>query len=103
MNADNFFNQGLDKHLQGDYQGAIASYTQAIKLNHEYAEAYHNRGIIKSGEFKDYHAAIADFDRAIEINPDFAQAYYNRANARYFLADYTGAIAESSSGITNQA
>ena len=64
MNAEEFLNQGLNHSLQGDYQGAIAAYTQAIKLNPNFAEAYHNRGIILTGQLKDYRGAIADFNRA---------------------------------------
>jgi tetratricopeptide (TPR) repeat protein len=92
--AEDLFNSGLAKSEAGDFQGAIADYTAAIRLNPNYAEAYNKRGIIRGRNLKDYPAAKADFDRAIEINPNYDHAYYNRARAREFLKDKSGAIAD---------
>jgi tetratricopeptide (TPR) repeat protein len=92
--AEELFNSGLAKSEAGDIQGAIADYTEAIRLNPNYAKAYNKRGIIYGRNVKDYPAAKADFDRAIEINPKYADAYYNRAKVRYLLEDKPGAIAD---------
>ena len=37
--------QGLNMHVKGDSQGAIAAYTKAISLNPKYAAAYNSRGV----------------------------------------------------------
>ncbi len=42
--AEDFFIQGNDKYEKGDYQGALAAYSQAIVLNPNYVEAYNRRG-----------------------------------------------------------
>ena len=92
--AEDLFNSALAKSEAGDIQGAIADYTEAIRLNPNYAKAHNKRGIIHGRNLKDYPAAKADFDRAIEINPNYGDAYYNRARVREFLEDKPGAIAD---------
>ena len=72
---------GNTKYYLGDYKGAITDYTQAIRLNPDYADAYYNRGNAKS-KLGQHFAAIADYDIAIRLNPDDAGAYYNRGNAK---------------------
>ena len=62
------------------YDKAIGHYTDAIELNHEFAEAYYNRG----NAYKDkgeVDRVIQDFNTAIKLKPEFAAAYNNRGNA----------------------
>ncbi|MBE9183722.1 tetratricopeptide repeat protein [Microcoleus sp. LEGE 07076] len=92
--AEDLFNSALTKSEGGDIPGAIADYTEAIRLNPDYAEAHNKRGIIRARDLKDYAAAKADFDRAIAINPNYGDAYYNRARVREFLKDKPGAIGD---------
>ena len=49
---------------RADYQGAIADYTEAIKLKPDDASAYIGRGGAK-GFLADYKGAIADFTEEI--------------------------------------
>jgi tetratricopeptide (TPR) repeat protein/S1-C subfamily serine protease len=84
----------LKKHDQ-----AISDYTQAIKINPRFAQAYYNRGLTKY-ESGDQASAITDFTQAITINPQYALAYYNRGNAKYKLGDKAGAIADFTQVIT---
>ena len=88
--ADNLFHSGVDKYMQGDYQGAIADYTKAIEINPQDVGAYTNRGIAKNG-LKDYQGAIADYNKALEINPKDAIAYSNRGASKELLGDLKGA------------
>ena len=52
----------------GDKQGAIDDYTQAIKINPNYAQAYYGRGFVRN-ELRDKQGAIDDYNQAIKINP----------------------------------
>jgi tetratricopeptide (TPR) repeat protein len=65
-----------------DFKAAIADYTQAIRLNPDYAEAYNNRGYAIAMESKDGMAeAISDYSHAIQLRPEYAYAYNNRGAA----------------------
>jgi tetratricopeptide (TPR) repeat protein len=88
--AEEYYNRAVDLGEAEDYQGAIADYTSAIKLDPDYAEAYFNRAYDRS-EVKDYEGAIADYTKVIELAPDAAEAYFNRGMARAKLGDIEGA------------
>ena len=42
--ANQLLEEGNQLYYQGDYNGAIAKYNEALQLNPKYAEAYYNRG-----------------------------------------------------------
>jgi tetratricopeptide (TPR) repeat protein len=107
----NLYNQAFNKQNQGNNQGAIADYTQAIQINKNWgtdnpetnyygnASAYFNRGFIhySLGEFR---PAFEDFKQAINLKSDLAIAYYYRGLARYFSdADRKGALRDLMQGI----
>jgi tetratricopeptide (TPR) repeat protein len=80
-----------------DNLGALADYTQAIRLEPEYALAYSRRGLLKQNKFNDIKGALADYEQAIRIAPDLVDVYYNRANLRLKkLNDIEGALADYS-------
>jgi tetratricopeptide (TPR) repeat protein len=81
-----------------DLVGKIADYTEAIKMNPQFVEAYVKRGIVQRVE-GNYDAAIADYSEAIRLNPGYAEAFYSRGLARKRKGDYDGAIADYSEAI----
>ncbi|NEP55774.1 MAG: tetratricopeptide repeat protein [Symploca sp. SIO2G7] len=86
-----WFEQGNLLHAAQDYEGAIASYDQAVKIKPDYHEAWNNRGI-SLDELGRYEEAIASFDQAVKIKPDYHEAWNNRGNSLYNLGRYEEAI-----------
>jgi tetratricopeptide (TPR) repeat protein len=58
--AEAYNNRGVAKSDLGDKQGAIADYNQAIRLNPDYADTYHNCSLIYQ-QLNDNENAIKDF------------------------------------------
>ena len=90
---------GLAKAKNRDLDGAIVEFSEAIRLDPTYADAFRNRGLAKMQ--KDLvDEAIDDFSRAIVLNARDAAGFYNRgilfARKRQFdraNADFSAAIA----------
>lgn len=95
-----FYNQGLDKLADKDYEGAIASFTQVLRLTPQYDMAYFNRANAQK-QLGKYQAAIDDYSKALETNPTFTYLYYYRGNLREKLGDIKGAIADYNQAIAS--
>ena len=94
----NYYESGVAKYKSQDTLGALADYTQAIRIHPNLENAYYDRGFIKI-ELEDFRGAIADFNKAIKINPKDAECYLNRGSAKYNLHDFRGAIEDFSRAI----
>jgi tetratricopeptide (TPR) repeat protein len=86
------FEQGNIFYSNKNFEDAIASYDQALKIKPDYHDAWYNRGIslYHLGQFE---AAIASFDQALKIKPDDHDAWYNRGISLYHLGQFEAAIA----------
>jgi len=78
--ADAFYNSGKLYHIDGQHELAIQDYTEAIRLDPQYAIAYRGRGVVYS-DLGQHQRAIQDYDKAIRIDPLDADASYNRGIA----------------------
>jgi tetratricopeptide (TPR) repeat protein len=76
-----YLNCGIAYYNKGDYDRAIANFTQAITLNPNDAEAYNSRGTAH-GAKGDHDKAIADYETALRIDPNYIQAKINFTAAR---------------------
>jgi tetratricopeptide (TPR) repeat protein len=70
------YNLGIALSDQGDPEGAIAHYRQAIELRPSYAEAHYNLGrlLVQKGQVDE---ALTHYQEALEINPADAEAHNN--------------------------
>ncbi|PSB41150.1 hypothetical protein C7B80_31550 [Cyanosarcina cf. burmensis CCALA 770] len=75
-----------------EYEEAIASYDQALKINPNNNDAWHSRGYALSNVGR-YEEAIASYDQALKINPNNNNAWYNRGIVLRKLERYEEAIA----------
>ena len=86
-------NRGIDKAKNGDLDGAIADFDQAMKLNPKDDAPYYNRAQARRLK-NDTAGAIADYTKAIELGSTNPAAYNNRGNARAETNDRDAAIAD---------
>lgn len=74
-----FANRGLAYKRKGQWDRAIADYSEAIRLKSDDAEVLNNRGnaYYHKGQLD---RAIKDYDGALRLQPDLAEAFSNRGN-----------------------
>ena len=85
LTAEGWFEEGLSLENQCVYGEAIKKYSEAIKLNSKYSEAYFRRGKSYAVDTHTKMEAIEDFTRVIELDPKNADAYYERGLINAFL------------------
>lgn len=79
--AGAFLDRGITLANQGEYESAIADFTEAVRLNPNYVAAYNNRGNAYKDK-EDYDRAIVDYEAALRIDPNHANARKWLENAR---------------------
>lgn len=91
--ATDYLTQGDWEYEKGDCDDAITSYSEAIEMNPEYAEAYNNRAYTYM-RMRDYPKALTDLDKAIDIRPRYIHARMNRGDIYnyYFAIDKEKAV-----------
>jgi tetratricopeptide (TPR) repeat protein len=75
-----FYGRGFEYHAQDNFAGALADYSEAIRLHREIVGPFFNRAGLYYQQ-KDYNRAIADYSEAIRINPREAPAFNARGKA----------------------
>ena len=83
--------KGLESYKSGNYQDAVKSYTQAVKLKKDYAEAYYNLGDAYL-QLKQYKQAFEAYKQAVKHQPNSSIAYNNMGTAYFKLREHQKAI-----------
>jgi tetratricopeptide (TPR) repeat protein len=98
QNAKFFFERGKQFYYEGDNETAIAEFTEAIRIDSNYVDAYYHRGIIYEWT-NDFDRAIADYTQAIRFGSNNEEAYNRRGTVYYWKKDYDRAIADYTQAI----
>ncbi|PZV09790.1 MAG: hypothetical protein DCF22_17950 [Leptolyngbya sp.] len=96
--AEAYFNRACTRYDLGDCPGAIADYTEVLRLNPQDDITYNNRALVRYDQ-GDKKNAITDLDIAIQQNSANFVAYCNRGFIRSELGDQLNAIEDYATAI----
>jgi tetratricopeptide (TPR) repeat protein len=106
--AEVYVQRGIALRMSGRLDQAIDDFEKATELNPQLtqnnrvvAQAYTNQGEVLVMSFE-IERAITDFDKALKLFPEDLRPYFDRAEARLFLEDYKGALADYDSFLAKQ-
>lgn len=85
--------QGVERFVAGDIDGAFGDFSSAIELDPGCVKAWLNRGSIRN-QRGDYAGAAADFDAAIALDASISAAYSNRGAVRLAQWEFSTALAD---------
>lgn len=85
------FDHGVSLYKQGDLEGAIHAYREAVQLEPHSYQAYYNLGIVLL-QIHDFQGAAAALQQAVQLKPGFASAYNNLGIAFSQQGNLDGAI-----------
>ncbi len=87
-----YYTRANSRWMDGDPEGAIRDFGEALRLNPRASGVYANRGAIRAMS-GDHDGAVRDFDEALRVNPLNAPAHTNRGISLMKKGDLPGARA----------
>ena len=94
-----WYNRGLKKFQNGDYQSSIDIFSEYIKKYssiEDYAAYVYYMLALSKSKIGDHTGAIADYTKAIEMDYEYpSYAYLNRGISKKILGDLEGACSDA--------
>lgn len=97
--AGEYFKRGYERFSSGDFDGAIADYTEAISLSPNYVKALAARGRAWN-EKNDPDSALADLNDAINLKPEDVVALVNRGYTWILRGEWDRAIEDCNKALS---
>lgn len=76
--TEEWFERGVSA---GNPDEAIRWYTETLRLNPDFMDAYYGRGLVRAQK-DDLVGALDDYTAALRLKPDYVEAYYHRGLVR---------------------
>jgi tetratricopeptide (TPR) repeat protein len=100
--VETYLEWGDAKSKDGNWDAAIADYTQVLGIDPKSSAAYNQRGAARQAK-GDLDGAMKDYTQALALNPQLATAYNHRGDAKMAKKDLDGAIADYTQAIHSDA
>jgi tetratricopeptide (TPR) repeat protein len=98
LTAQEWFERGYRFQEAKNLEEAIRCYTEAIRLEPGFLEAYGNRGNLFMDK-GDSDRAVTDYDKVLTLNPKDERTYFNRASALKAQGKFNDAITDFTEAI----
>ncbi len=92
MNSEEWYDLGVDKYQEDDFDGALEAFQKAVEVDPTNVNAWFNLGVMYD-EFKgDNEQAFVKWQKVLDLDPHHVAALYNCGNTLLGKEDYDGAI-----------
>ncbi|MCM1992015.1 tetratricopeptide repeat protein [Oceanirhabdus seepicola] len=89
--TDNYINKGNIEWELNEYEKALESYEEAIKIDEKAPLAYYGIGMVYFAQ-EEYEKSFDNFNRYIEIVGDDIDAYYYMGTIKFIASDHDNAL-----------
>jgi len=96
--VETYLAEGKAAFEKGDWDEAIAAFSQVLNIDPKQAIAFYDRGMAKSNK-GELNGAVSDFSQAISLDPKMSEAYLSRGEAKAVQKDVDAAIADYTQAI----
>jgi tetratricopeptide (TPR) repeat protein len=93
LDANAWFQQGIELDQRGAYAEALAALDKAIELDPNLAGAYNSRALVHA-HLGEYAQAMEDVNQALELDPDLAEAHNTRGEIHRVQNQFELAISD---------